>query len=283
MNGKKQKVVFVCGLSGAGRNTALKVLEDCGYHPIDNLPPKLLPRLFSEPTGQDKLALGFTILKPEEIQLLIGIISALRNSMNVELLFLEADEPVLVRRFSETRRIHPLTDGRPLQEGIADELKLLEPLKDAATLRINTSSLSPHDLKAQIKQRLNLEADHPFQVSVMSFSYKRGVPASADFVFDCRFLKNPHWDEALRANDGRDRAVVDYIETDPIYDDFRADIDKMLGYIVPRIQNEGRSYMTIAFGCSGGKHRSVAFAEKTYKNLSQAGFLTSLQHRELEQ
>ena len=282
MSTSKQSVIIVCGHSGAGRQTALKILEDCGYHHIDNLPPQLLPRLFAEPTGKTNLALGFSVLTDDEIVLLGKFVNALRNTMRVELLFLEADDKVLVRRFSETRRTHPRTFGRPLQEGIADEKRQLEPLRNQASLIIDTSGLSPHELKTQIKSRLNLEDEHSFQVSVMSFSFKRGVPAGADFVFDCRFLKNPHWVESLRPNDGRDKAVVDYISTDPDYVAFANSVENMLDLVVPRVKSEGRSYMTIAFGCSGGRHRSVAFAEKSYKNLNKAGYITTLHHRELE-
>lgn len=275
------KCIAVTGMSGAGRNTALNVLEDCGYHRIDNLPPKLLERIFADPLDMRPLALGFGALEASEYGELEKALEIISKKMPFELLFIDASDDILMRRFSETRRKHPVTQGNELHERIDIERKLLGGLRARADVMIDSSSLGPHDMKRELRRIFNLENDVEFRIQVKSFSYKRGVPRDADLVFDCRFLKNPHWDENLRPLDGRNVSVLKYIETDPLYHLYLADIGRMLEYVIPAARKEGRSYFTVCFGCSGGRHRSVAMAENILDYLNNYGWRTTIAHREL--
>ena len=273
--------IAVIGLSGAGRNTALNVLEDCGFHRIDNIPPKLLERLFSEPLDGRKLALGFGTLSAEDFAELKVVLAKIGASIKLEVVFIEASDDIIYRRFSETRRRHPFATSGAVRDGIRIERELLAPLEKLASAHFDTTFLSPHDLKGELKRVFKLTHEHSFSVQVRSFSYKHGLPRDGDMIFDCRFLRNPHWNETLRPKDGRDKEVAQYVAQDPNYTEYVEDILKFSKYALPAARKEGRSYFTICLGCSGGRHRSVAITELVGKVLASEGWETHVEHREL--
>ncbi len=202
--------------------------------------------------------------------------------VGLEVLYLDCAVPVLIRRYSETRRRHPLAPAETPAEGIARERDLLAPIRARADHLIDTTELSPHDLKAEIAQWYDATTANPLAVSMQSFSYKRGVPRGVDMIFDCRFLANPHWDAGLRALDGRDPAVEAYIRADPRFDEFIQRLQELLLFLLPANRDEGKAHLSIGFGCTGGQHRSVAVAEILGKALAEAGWPVSKRHRELE-
>lgn len=284
-SGSGQSLVLVTGPSGAGRSTALRVLEDLGYEPIDNLPLSLIPRLFEGPPIQRPLALGIDVRNRDfSVAGLIELIDRLTASPDVvpEVLFLDCRADELVRRFGETRRRHPLSPSEAPSLGVLSEIDLLVPIRARADVLIDTSDLSPHDLKAEIARWFDRAAAGRLAVSIQSFSYKRGAPRGLDLMFDCRFLRNPHWDERLRALDGRDPAVVDYVNDDPRFPEFFQRVRDLILFLLPAQVAEGKSHVAIGFGCTGGQHRSIAVAEKMAKELAEAGWQVSKRHRELE-
>lgn len=286
------RILLVTGLSGAGRTTVLKTLEDLGWEAVDNLPLSLLDRLLSSPTPQGA--------PDEDRPLAIGIDSRTRGfaakgilrrvarlreeqQQEVEILFLDAADTVLAQRFSTTRRRHPLAIDRPAETGIANERELLGPLRDAAEHLIDTSGLTSNALQQEIRERFGgAQAVDPTLV-ISSFSYKRGLPRDADLVFDMRFLRNPYWDEALRHGTGRDADVSAYIAADPAYAPALDQIEGLLTLLLPRYEREGKSYIMIAFGCTGGRHRSVHAAETIAERLRATGFSPTIAHRDLVQ
>jgi RNase adapter protein RapZ len=288
---KPSRILLVTGLSGAGRTTVLKTLEDLGWETVDNLPIGLLDRLLSSPPPEGA--------PDEERPLAIGIDSRTRGfsapailrrmtrlrdepGHEAEILFLDASDAVLSTRFSATRRRHPLALDRPAEDGIAQERALLEPLRDAADHLIDTSDTTSNALQQEIRARFGEPAasSEP-TLTVTSFSYKRGLPRDADLVLDMRFLRNPHWDPALRPGTGRDADVSAYIAADEAYDSALRQIEQLLLALLPRYRNEGKSYVTIAFGCTGGRHRSVHVAEEMARRLRRAGFSPTIVHRDL--
>jgi len=278
-------LVLITGPSGAGRTTAIHALEDFGYEAIDNLPLSLLPRLLAGPRPERPLALGIDVRNRDfSTQALIEAIDGLGalagNPMQV--LYLDAEADTLVRRYSETRRRHPLAPEESAAMGITRELDLLGPIRARADVLIDTSELSPHDLRAELSRWFAAPDDASLSVLVQSFSYKRGLPRNADLVLDCRFLRNPHWDADLRALDGRDPAVDAYIAADERAEEFRDRILSLVRFLLPAYKNEGKSYLTVAFGCTGGQHRSVAMAETLARVLAKEGWPVSIRHRELE-
>jgi len=282
----RPRIVFVTGPSGAGRSTAINALEDLGFEAIDNLPLGLLPRLLEGAPPERPLALGTDARTRDfsakgllaEFQRLSG-----QPGLEADLLFLDCDAHTLQRRYSETRRRHPLAPDDDPANGIARELDLLAPLRTRASVLVDTSSLGPHELKAEITRLFAGEGDTRLSITVMSFSYRRGLPTGADFVFDCRFLRNPHWDSALRPLDGRDGTVRDYIEADPNHAPFAASVHGMLDLILPAFRDGDRSHLTVAFGCTGGRHRSVAMTENLASRLAEAGWQVSKRHRDADQ
>jgi UPF0042 nucleotide-binding protein len=279
------RMVFVTGPSGAGRSTAIHALEDLGYEVIDNLPLSLIPRLIDGPPLLRPIGLGVDPRNRDfSATTLIELIDSLTRDSRVqlEILYLDCAPSVLIRRFSETRRRHPLAQSDTPNDGITREVDLLAPIRARADHLIDTTDLSPHDLRAEIGQWFALAKSGGLAVSVQSFSYKRGLPRGVDMVFDCRFLANPHWVPALRALDGRDSAVVDHIATDPRFAEFFDRIHGLVEMLLPAQIDEGKSHVAIAFGCTGGQHRSVALAEKLAKVLAEAGWAVSKRHRELE-
>ena len=280
-----QRVVLVTGPSGAGRSTAIKVLEDVGYEAIDNLPLSLLPRLLDGPPIGHPLALGIDVRNRDfSTAALIEMIETLSRTegLKVELLYLDCSTDVLVRRYSETRRRHPLAPAKSPIQGIEKEIDLLVPIRARADVLLDTSTMSPHELRAEVERWFAPETGQRLAVSVHSFSYKRGVPRGVDMIFDCRFLKNPHWEESLRRFDGRNKEVADYIATDPRYDAFFGKVQDLINMLLPAYIEEGKAHLSIGFGCTGGQHRSVAVAEKLVNALAQDGWRVSIRHREME-
>jgi UPF0042 nucleotide-binding protein len=280
-----QRLVLVTGPSGAGRSTAIHALEDLGYEAIDNLPLSLIPRLLDGPPVERSLALGIDVRNRDfSAAALIELIDTLtrRPDVTPEVLYLDCRPEELVRRYNETRRRHPLAPGVPPAEGVASEIDLLAPVRVRADVLIDTSDLSPHDLKAEVALVFDQGAHDRLAVSMHSFSYKRGVPRGLDMMFDCRFLKNPHWEPGLRAMDGRDAAVREFVASDPRYEEFTARVQGLLGLLLPAQIEEGKSHFAIGFGCTGGQHRSVVLAEMMARALAEAGWQVSIRHRELE-
>ncbi|USI73168.1 RNase adapter RapZ [Sphingomonas morindae] len=281
------RLLLVTGLSGAGKSTALRTLEDGGWEVVDNLPLSLLDRLLDAPAapagGEDRpLALGIdTRTRGFDPQAIVRRIAERRARGDAaDILFLDCTGAVLVRRFSETRRRHPLAPDRPATDGIARERALLEPLRRAADHLIDTSDTTSNDLQRLMRARF-APPDGGATLTLLSFSYARGVPREADLVFDMRFLRNPHWDPALRPRTGCDPAVAAYIAEDPLYSESLERIVGLLLLLLPRYAAEGKSYVTIAFGCTGGKHRSVHSAEHVAQRLRATGFSPTILHRDL--
>ena len=282
------RVVIVTGMSGAGKSSALKILEDAGFEAIDNLPVSLLSRLLwrDESAGaRESLAVGLDIRTrdfhadafPREIAPLMD-----RGDVAVSVLFLDCEPAVLGQRFTQTRRRHPLAADRPVMDGIHRERELMAGVREAADLVIDTSDLALADLRNLLERRFSAEADHQLTVSVISFAYGRGLPREADLVFDVRFLANPHYVDELRAGTGLDPAVADYIAADPAFPTFFAALTGLLDGLMPRYHEEGKSYLTIAIGCTGGRHRSVFTARRLAATLQDQGWRVFLRHRELD-
>ncbi|MFN3280993.1 MAG: RNase adapter RapZ [Tabrizicola sp.] len=278
-------LVFVTGPSGAGRTTAIRVLEDLGYEGIDNIPLSLVPRLVEgAPLGRP-IALGLDVRNRDfNTTSLIELIDRLTRDPKVglEVLYLDCAPGVLIQRFSETRRRHPLAPDETPAQGVDREIDLLAPIRVRADHLIDTTELTSHDLKAEIARRFDVGATGRLSVSVQSFSYKRGVPRGMDMIFDCRFLANPHWQPALRPLDGRDSAVEAFVRADPRFAEFFQRVKDLLLFLLPAQLDEGKAHLAIGFGCTGGQHRSVAMAEMVGSALAEAGWPVSKRHRELE-
>ena len=280
-------VLIITGLSGAGRSTASDTLEDLGWYVVDNLPPALIgpvAELASAPgSSVSRLCLVTDVRGREFFAALEGALAHLRASgTDVRIVFLEADDEVLVRRFEETRRRHPADDGSGLLAGIANGRRVLAALREQADLIVDTSEDTVHDLRDQIIELLSGPASTGLQVSVMSFGFKRGTPREADLLFDVRFLPNPHWVEELRPLDGRDPSVRDYVFEQPITRPFLTQLEGLLDITLPGFLAERKRYLTIAIGCTGGKHRSVAIAEHVAAHLSgREDLVVRTVHRDL--
>ncbi len=279
-------VVIVTGMSGAGRTMALKAFEDLGYETVDNLPLSLLGSLVGGGAVGRPLAIGIDIRTRDfgvdpvlnEIDQLVA-----QCGQPVQMLFIDCDDDVLCRRYTETRHRHPLAGDRPLLDGIQHERRLIAPLRLRADVVIDTSSLPPGQLKRLIEGHFGGRSDGRLVVFVTSFAYRRGLPREADLVFDARFLRNPHYDAALRPYTGRDAAVAEYVAGDPDFADFFGHVTALLEPLLPRYAAEGKSYLTIAVGCTGGRHRSVFITEKLAAWLRDKGQRVDLRHRELEE
>ena len=281
----RRKVVLLTGLSGAGQSTSLKILEDFGYEALDNLPLFLLSAVLNQGELMDSpLAVRIdTRTRDFSADRLTAELTVLRDNpaLDARLLFLQSDDDVLLRRFTETRRRHPLAVDRPVSDGIARERHILSPLVDGADIVLDTSDLTIHDLKRRLAGEFALESTPRLQVSVVSFSYRLGLPRSADLVFDVRFLRNPHYEPELRPQTGMDTGVAAYVTEDPEFPSF---MDRLCGFVLPllpRFRSEGKSYLTIAIGCTGGQHRSVFVAEQLGKILADRGTRVMIQHRDV--
>ncbi|MGB7244907.1 MAG: RNase adapter RapZ [Sulfitobacter sp.] len=280
-----RRLVLVTGPSGAGRSSALKVLEDAGFEAIDNLPLRLLPTLLDGPAFDRPLALGIDPrnrdFSTNAVIDALGVLSA-RPGLAPELLYLDCSVEVLLRRYSETRRRHPMApDDRPMQ-GILRELELLDAIRGRADVLIDTSELNVHQLRSEVEHWFAPGGTHQLSVSVQSFSYKRGLPRSVDQVLDCRFLTNPYWQPELRALNGTDATVVKHVSADSRFDAFARQVLDLSLLLLPAYQEEGKSYLSIAFGCTGGQHRSVVMAETHALSLAERGWQVSIRHRELD-
>jgi UPF0042 nucleotide-binding protein len=279
------RILLVTGPSGAGRTTAIAALADLGFEPIDNLPLSLVPRLFDgAPLGRP-VALGLDVRNRDfAASAIIELIDRLTRDprVSVEVLYLDCAPAELVRRYSQTRRRHPIAEADTPEEGIAREADLLAPIRARADHLIDTTEMSPHDLKAEIARWFGAAGGPRLAVSLQSFSYKRGLPRGLDLVFDCRFLANPHWVAALRDRDGRDPEVAAHVEGDPRFAAFFAKLADLVEFLLPAQLEEGKAHLAIGFGCTGGQHRSVMVAERLGRRLAEAGWAVSKRHRELE-
>lgn len=279
------RVVLVTGPSGAGRSTAINVLEDMGFEAIDNLPLSLLPRLLDGPLNGRPLALGLdTRNRDFSTNALIETIDQLGGwpGITAEILYLDCRDAELQHRFSATRRRHPLSPAESPEIGIALEKDLLVPIRARADILIDTSDITPHQLRDELHALLNPQTGRFMAVTINSFSYKRGLPRGVDMVFDGRFLRNPYWQPALRAGDGRDPGVAEYVQGDPLFAPFFERVHELARMLLPAYLSEGKAHFAIGFGCSGGQHRSVALAEMLGKALAKDGWQVSIRHRELE-
>lgn len=283
------KLVIITGLSGSGKSTALHTLEDLGYYCIDNLPLFLLQAFGAEMSRSDDPIYHLTAVgidarnQLDNLQLLPGVVKELQDSgINCQIIFLEAKDEVLLRRFSETRRKHPLSDPeRPLAEAIQLERQLLEPLHGAADLRIDSSHINIHELRDTIRQCLSDTPAKGVSLLFLSFGYKHGIPIDANFVYDARCLPNPHWEESLRPLTGRNPAVAKFLEQHEQVNLLESRIQDFLDEWLPAFEKEGRCYLTIAIGCTGGQHRSVYLVEKLASHFQKQGRTVLTRHREL--
>lgn len=280
------RVVLVTGLSGAGMSVALKALEDLGYEAVDNLRLSLVPALLQQADPKRRpLALVIdSRTRDFSAQNFLDELAELRgrDDLDVSLVFLDCGDEVLQRRFTETRRRHPLAEDRTVPDGIQRERALLFPLKEESDVTIDTTQLSIHDLRRILSGHFRRDAQAALQVFVTSFSFRQGLPREADLVFDVRFLTNPHYDPELRPLTGLNPAVAARVESDPDFPAFFRNLTELLRPLLPRYNQEGKSYLTIAIGCTGGKHRSVFIAERLAAWLKEQRLRVSLSHRELD-
>ena len=278
-------LVILTGMSGSGKGSVLKAFEDLGYYCVDNLPVDLIPKfadLCRSSPGMGRAALVVDIREGAGLKRFPGIYNKFRREMGALLIFLEASDDALGRRFSETRRPHPLLKGRSLREGIAAERKLLLPIREMADMVLDTSRFNVHDLRRHITEQFSGTADErSLVISCTSFGYRHGVPAESDLVFDVRFLPNPNYIPRFQHLSGKKPAVAKYIRSFPQTEEFRRRILELLLYLIPHYVREGKSYLTISFGCTGGHHRSVYIAETIAKNLAETGFQTKVTHRDM--
>jgi UPF0042 nucleotide-binding protein len=288
-DGTDPRLLLVTGLSGAGKSTVLKVLEDLGWEVVDNLPLALLDALIEAPArrreanrpiavGIDSRSRGF---RPA---LLVRRIKEMRESQDrdIQTLFLDCAGAELERRFSETRRRHPMAEDRPAADGIAREREMMDPLRRWAEHVIDTTNYSSNDLQQEVRQRFGGSEGREPVLNILSFGFARGLPRNADLVFDMRYLRNPHWDAALRPGTGLDADVAAYVASDPAYEATVAQIESLLLALLPRYRAEGKSYVTVAFGCTGGRHRSVHVADRVARTLRAAGHEPTVTHRNLD-
>jgi len=281
----KPELVIITGLSGSGKGSVLKALEDLGYYAVDNLPVDLIPK-FAELTRDNRnitgAALVVDVREGEGLKRFPRIYSSIRRSVNVRLIFLEADDAAILRRFSETRRPHPLGTDKSISRSIRSERAQLAPIRRMADLIINTSKFTVHELREFIGERFRGEGEaSKIVIYITSFGYRNGVPAESDLVFDVRFLPNPNYIPKFKNLAGTNPNVARYIRSFPQTQEFIERISDLLVYLLPHYIREGKSYLTIAFGCTGGQHRSVMIASEIHKRLFDAGFKTKVSHRDL--
>jgi len=287
---ERQRLLLLTGMSGAGKSTALDVLEDLGWETIDNFPIRMLDRLVGEPAADDgadvqrgPLAIGFDSrtrgFVPADIIDLVGTLSE-RGDLALTFVFVDCADHELVRRYNETRRRHPMAQER-VHDGIAAERELFESLRRRAEVVIDTSQMSANDLQNRVRDLFADDAPAQMAVTVSSFGFARGMPPLADLVFDMRFLDNPHWIESLRDLTGEDEAVADHIRSDPAFEQVFDQVRRLLLTVLPRYEAQGKSYVHVAFGCTGGRHRSVFTARSMAEALREAGFSPTVHHRNL--
>jgi UPF0042 nucleotide-binding protein len=283
--GQKPELVVITGLSGSGKGSVLKALEDLGFYSVDNLPVELIPK-FAELTRDNPsiqaAALVVDVREGASLKLFPKVFSGIRQSVHARLIFLEADDNAIVRRFSETRRPHPLGTDRSIPKSIRSERAQLAPIRAMADLIINTSKFTVHELREFIGERFRGQRDESdIMIYVTSFGYRNGVPPDSDLVFDVRFLPNPNYIPKFKNLTGTNPGVAKYIRSFPQTCEFVDRISDLLIYLLPHYIREGKSYLTISFGCTGGQHRSVMIAEEIRKNLVAAGFKAKVNHRDI--
>lgn len=278
------ELVIITGMSGSGKASVLKAFEDLGYYCVDNLPVGLIPHFADLLKESDRrnAALVVDIREGQRLDKLPVIVRQLRRKLSIAVIYLEAADSVLLRRFSETRRPHPLGNESSVQSSLHDERRHLAPIRQMADITIDTSKFNVHELRAHVLDafRSEIGTSKSILVSCVSFGFRNGPPEDADLMFDVRFLPNPHFVPELRPFTGRDKKVADYIRSFPQTQEFISRISDLLIYLMPHYLEEGKSYLTIAFGCTGGQHRSVFIAEEVKKRLARAGYRVKVSHRD---
>jgi UPF0042 nucleotide-binding protein len=283
---ERLRLIIITGLSGAGKSWAIKCFEDMGYYCVDNLPTTLIPT-FAELCAHStrriaRIALGVDIREREYLHSVVEVLGELRGAgYFTEVLFLESSEEALVRRYHETRRRHPVSSAS-LLEGIREERKLLANLRELADRVIDTSQITVHDLRQRLAELYGEAAPPGLSVNLLSFGYKFGVPYEADLVFDCRFLPNPFFVEGLKAQDGRSAGVRQFVVEHPEGKELVVRLRDLLAYLLPRYQKEGKAYLTVAIGCTGGRHRSVALVEELRDFVAEQGPTVTVTHRDVD-
>jgi len=278
------KLLVVSGRSGSGKSVALRVMEDLGYYCVDNIPVNLLPTLATTVMGQyERVAVSIDVRNlPKDPEELTEILSYLPRKLDLTILYLDADHASLIKRFSETRRLHPLShQAMSLDEAISEEQQLLDPISSRADLYIDTTELNVHQLAEQLRERILGQKSGRLVILFESFGFKYGIPKDADFVFDARFLPNPHWEPDLKPLTGLDQPVKDYLASQPVVAKYTWQINSFISTWLPQLERNNRSYLTIAVGCTGGQHRSVYIAEnlaESYRNMRDD---VQVRHREL--
>jgi RNase adapter protein RapZ len=281
-----RQLVILTGLSGSGKSTVLKAFEDMGFYCVDNLPVELIP-IFAElhSAGEGDFARAALLVDAREgaqLHRLPLLLKHLRRDHPITLVFIDASEDSLLRRYSETRRPHPLGKDVSVRESLQQERVIMQPIRKLADVVIDTSKFNVHELRHFVTERFRNPDKRPMLVSVVSFGYRYGVPSDADLVFDVRFLPNPHFVPSLRGFTGKDAKVRRYIRSFPQTGEFLKRINGLLAYLIPHYIQEGKSYLTIAFGCTGGKHRSVMLGEEVRSALEKHGFSAKVTHRDID-
>ena len=281
----KKELVIVTGISGAGKASALKAFEDLGFHAVDNLPLGMLSdfaQLICKSVEVERAAIVVDVREGTTLDRLPDILKDVRKLLPTRVVFLDAQDAVLVRRYSETRRPHPLRRSETVSRSIVEERQLLDPIRNVADALIDTSNFNVHELRAHIQSRFGEEERKPqLLVSCLSFGFKNGVQLDADIVFDVRFLPNPHFVPEFRKRTGKDPKVAAYIRSFPQTEEFLERVSELMLYLLPHYVEEGKSYLTVAFGCTGGQHRSVMMAEEVRRRLKKAGYQVKTAHRDI--
>jgi len=281
----EKKLVIVTGISGAGKASALKAFEDLGFHCVDNLPLELLPdfaALVDKSDEMEKAAIVVDVREGTTLDRLPEILKSIKKLLRTRVVFLDSQDAVLVRRYSETRRPHPLGRLETVSRSIVEERQLLDPIRNVADTLIDTSNFNVHELRANIQTRFGrTDEAHQLLISCLSFGFKNGVPLDADMVFDVRFLPNPHFVPQFRKRTGLDPEVAAYVRQFPQTGEFLRRVTKLMLYLLPHYVKEGKSYLTVAFGCTGGQHRSVMMAEEIASELKKAGYQVKALHRDV--
>lgn len=282
---RAKELVIVTGISGAGKASALKAFEDLGYHAVDNLPLELLPdfaTLVGKSTEIESAAIVVDVREGQTLDRLPEILKDVKTVLPTSVVFLDAKDDVLVRRYSETRRPHPLSRSETVSRSIVEERQLLDPIRNVADTLIDTSNFNVHELRANIQARFSHgDKSKHLLVSCLSFGFKNGVPLDADMVFDVRFLPNPHFVPEFRNKTGKDAKVAGYVRSFPQTVEFLGRVTELMLFLLPHYVEEGKSYLTVAFGCTGGQHRSVMMAEEMAQRLKDQGYHVKALHRDM--
>ena len=284
-SGSGKELVVLTGISGSGKASALRAFEDLGFHCVDNLPLELLPDfagLVRRSAEVERAAIVVDVREGSTLDRLPEILKQVKAQLATRVVFLDAQDAVLVRRYSETRRPHPLGRSETVERSIVEERQLLDPIRNVADTLVDTSGFNVHELRAEIQQRFGYEGGRPrMLISCLSFGFKNGVPLDADLVFDVRFLPNPHFVPKFRNKTGLDAGVAGYVRGFPQTVEFLDRVTELMLYLLPHYVKEGKSYLTVAFGCTGGQHRSVMMAVEIAKRLKKAGYEVKAIHRDM--